>query len=139
MSVSDNAGVIQGLDTVWYALAKVMSAPQFIQDCRTDAERRFFPYLEAFCLERGFELKLDYQIGPYFPDFAIPSQKLIIEIDGSSHDSHARMAKDIKRNSYIRKRGWVTLRFSNQRANVHPAECIGDVAHFLASNLILSH
>lgn len=115
-----------------------MTAPKFIQECRTDTERRFFPYLEAFCLERGFKLELDYQIGPYFPDFAIPSQKLIIEIDGPSHDRHSRMAKDIKRNSYIRKRGWVTLRFSNHQATNHPSECIQLVAAFLASNLILS-
>ena len=39
------------------------------------------------------------------------SKKLVVEIDGSSHDLTA--AKDFERESFIRKQGWEILRFSN--------------------------
>lgn len=115
-----------------------MSAPKFIRDCQTDSERAFYPYLEALCLERGWDLTLHHQIGPYFPDFCIIAQKLVIEIDGGVHSRPYRMAQDIKRNSYLRKKGWVTLRFTNDQVQTAPTACISTITDFIRSNLILA-
>lgn len=114
-----------------------MTAPRHISAHRTSSERTFAPFVEAFCVERGWTMVLDYQIGPYFPDMIIEEQKLVIEIDGNYHDKIVQMAKDFKRNSYMRKRGWVVFRFANDQIEKDPEWCIGQLKAFLRHNLII--
>ncbi len=50
-------------------------------------------------------------IGPYVADFLCREEKLVIELDGVSHD--ARQEEDRRRDGYLKKHGYQTLRFSN--------------------------
>ncbi len=50
-------------------------------------------------------------IGPYFADFLSRSHKLVIELDGFSHDVDG--ARDKIRDSYLEKHGFHVIRFSN--------------------------
>ena len=50
-------------------------------------------------------------IGPYFADFLCRELRLIIEIDGDSHNQTT--AYDIHRDDYCRSEGYQILRFSN--------------------------
>ena len=51
--------------------------------------------------------------GPYILDFAVPSAKLVIEIDGETHATLDGMAHDAKRTEWLTTRGWRVLRFTN--------------------------
>ena len=53
-----------------------------------------------------------HPVGPYVVDFACLRQKLVIEIDGYSHD--ARVAHDKRRSDYLNARGFRVIRFSNE-------------------------
>ncbi len=59
----------------------------------------------------GRKFRRQHPIGPYFADFACVSSKLVIEIDGGHHDQTAD--SDLERESFIRKKGWEILRFSD--------------------------
>ena len=50
-------------------------------------------------------------VGPYFSDFLCREAKLVIELDGSTHDNRA--AYDARRDAYCRAQGYSILRFTN--------------------------
>lgn len=52
------------------------------------------------------------QIGPYFADFACRSRKLVVELDGYSHDM--RQNEDLRRDQLMRQQGWHIMRFRNK-------------------------
>lgn len=65
-------------------------------------------------LNRG-KIKYQFQviIPPYIVDFLIPKRRLIIELDGSHHQSPEMMAYDERRTGYLRARGFVVIRIPN--------------------------
>lgn len=52
-------------------------------------------------------------ICPYIVDFYIPSRKLIIEIDGSIHNTNRQKEKDYKKDDYLMSLGLMLQRFRN--------------------------
>ena len=58
----------------------------------------------------GVKFRRQHPIGPYFADFACPSKKLVIEIDG---DHHAfQIEADALRTSVMEQLGWRVVRFA---------------------------
>ena len=49
-----------------------------------------------------------HPIGPYVADFYCPKAKLVIEIDGATHDT--RQEHDLKRNAYLARLGLRVVR-----------------------------
>ncbi|WP_242125298.1 DUF559 domain-containing protein [Sphingobium sp. Sx8-8] len=60
---------------------------------------------------KGHKFSRQMPIGPYFADFICREARLIIELDGSSHDNSAD--HDVRRDAYCRAQGYSILRFSN--------------------------
>ena len=52
-------------------------------------------------------------IGDYIVDFLLPSEKLIIEVDGSQHYTEAGKKSDSERDAWLRGEGYDILRYSN--------------------------
>lgn len=50
--------------------------------------------------------------GIYIPDVINKQYKYIIEIDGSIHDKHQQKKKDLKRDQYFEKEGYITFRIT---------------------------
>lgn len=85
----------------------------------------FYLYLKQSPSEVLFE-RLICQLGePYrtqypFPglhrvaDFALHRRKVIIEIDGASHDTPTQRYKDITTSIALEKQGWKVIRFRNE-------------------------
>ena len=59
------------------------------------------------------QFKRQYSIGPYFADFYCYQAKLIVELDGSQHCEPNAIEYDRKRTAYLKKQGFLVLRFSN--------------------------
>jgi very-short-patch-repair endonuclease len=78
----------------------------------TDAELKLWNEIRAHRL-MGLGFKRQVPIGPYIVDFACPSHRLIVEVDGSQHGEVENQAKDAVRSSYFEGRGWTVLRFWN--------------------------
>jgi very-short-patch-repair endonuclease len=52
-------------------------------------------------------------IGRYIVDFYCPSAKLVIELDGSQHFEEKNLANEIKRQNFLKDKGYKVLRFIN--------------------------
>ena len=48
--------------------------------------------------------------GPYIADFYCAAARLVIEVDGAEHTEIARMARDERRDEYLRSLGYQVLR-----------------------------
>ncbi len=75
----------------------------------TPPEAKLWAELRAGKL--GVKFKRQVVIAPYIADFAAPSRKLVIEIDGDSHGPRA--AYDRARSAAIAERGYRVIRFTN--------------------------
>lgn len=74
------------------------------------AERVLWKAISRRQLE-GWKFSRQMPLGPYVADFLCREASLVIELDGVSHD--ARQSEDRRRDGYLKKQGYQTLRFSN--------------------------
>jgi very-short-patch-repair endonuclease len=52
-------------------------------------------------------------MGNYIADFVAHSSKLVVEVDGESHDFESRLRHDLRRDKWFAARGYRVLRFTN--------------------------
>src|SRR5262249_54340644 len=76
----------------------------------TSAERRIWGRLRAHRFQ-GFSFRRQASIGSHIVDFLCPEARLIIEIDGGQHAVEKN--RDAVRDAWLRKQGFVVLRFWN--------------------------
>ncbi|MCG2726006.1 MAG: DUF559 domain-containing protein [Elusimicrobia bacterium] len=62
----------------------------------------------------NLKFRRQHQIGKYIIDFYCDEQKLVIEIDGTIHNTPQRQKIDHKRNGYLKKLGINIIRVSNK-------------------------
>lgn len=61
----------------------------------------------------GFLFRRQLPIGPYVVDFACPSVRLVVEVDGETHSTEAERAHDARRTAFLEREGWRVVRFWN--------------------------
>jgi very-short-patch-repair endonuclease len=79
----------------------------------TRAEILLWRYLKAGHLDE-LQFRRQTPMGPYILDFICHSTKLVIELDGESHDFDARLRHDQIRDRWLASRGYTVLRFTNK-------------------------
>ncbi|PWV98747.1 very-short-patch-repair endonuclease [Hoeflea marina] len=62
---------------------------------------------------RGARFRRETPIGPYIADFAWLSKKIVIEVDGDSHETEAGLLHDRARDRWMQAQGYRVLRFDN--------------------------
>jgi very-short-patch-repair endonuclease len=62
----------------------------------------------------GMKFRRQVGVGAYIADFYVPKARLVIELDGSIHDSEDAQAYDRERDTYMMSLGLKVLRFSNE-------------------------
>ncbi|MCS4105238.1 endonuclease domain-containing protein [Bradyrhizobium elkanii] len=78
----------------------------------TRAETLLWRHLKADRLA-GLNFRRQVPIGNYIADFVAHSCKLVVEIDGESHDFDERVRHDERRDAWFQSRGYRVLRFTN--------------------------
>jgi very-short-patch-repair endonuclease len=79
----------------------------------TRAESLLWRHLKAHRLARlGFRRQAP--MGNYIADFVAHSCKLVVEVDGESHDFEERLRKDETRDEWFASRRYRVLRFTNE-------------------------
>ena len=78
----------------------------------TRAETLLWRHLKAMRLD-GFGFRRQVPMGNYIADFVSHACKLIVEVDGESHDFEERIRHDSKRDQWFESRGYRVLRFTN--------------------------
>jgi very-short-patch-repair endonuclease len=64
--------------------------------------------------ENGHKFRRQHPIGPYVSDFACISARVVIEVDGPTHESPEEHARDDRRDAFMRARGWHVFRVRNE-------------------------
>ena len=54
----------------------------------------------------GYEFRRQYPIGDYIVDFICREQKIIVEIDGSQHNTSEHIHYDAERTKYLESKGY---------------------------------
>ncbi len=78
----------------------------------TPAETLLWRHLKAHRLAR-LSFRRQTPIGNYIADFVAHSCKLIVEVDGESHDFEERLRHDERRDRWLASRGYRVPRFTN--------------------------
>ena len=78
----------------------------------TRAETLLWRRLKADRLS-GLGFRRQTPMGNYIADFVAHSCKLVVELDGESHDFEERLRHDARRDEWFASRGYRMLRFTN--------------------------
>lgn len=78
----------------------------------TEAELKLWNELRAHRL-MGLSFRRQMPIAGFIVDFACPSRKIIVEVDGSQHGSDDVAPADESRDQKLKALGWTILRFWN--------------------------
>ena len=81
------------------------------------AERICWEQLRAHRIQ-GIKFRRQHPIGRYFADFACPSRRLIIEIDGEHHAD--QIEADARRTAELERAGWRVIRFAASEVVQNP-------------------
>ncbi len=75
----------------------------------------------------GLKFRRQHSIGNYIIDFYCYEIRLIIELDGASHDNYLSEEKDLKRDDYLMNLDYTILRFENRYVYEFPEEIINSI------------
>src|SRR5262249_31369513 len=85
-----------------------------LRQTMTPAETLLWRHLKANRID-GIGFRRQVPIRNYIVDFACFSAKLIIELDGESHDFEAQHKTDQHRDAFFASEGFRVVRFTNQQ------------------------
>jgi very-short-patch-repair endonuclease len=80
----------------------------------TRAETLLWRYLKAHHIDGlGFRRQVPFQ--NFIADFVCHSRRLIVEIDGETHDFASRQRRDRRRDQWFKSQNYIVLRFTNEQ------------------------
>jgi len=85
----------------------------------TPAEAALWRLLQRSQLQ-GRKFRRQHSIGPYIVDVYCPSERLVLELDGSAHDSGQAAARDLDRERFLVGAGLTVLRLENRHVFENP-------------------
>jgi very-short-patch-repair endonuclease len=85
----------------------------------TPAEATLWRLLQRSQL-KGRKFRRQHGIGPYVVDFYCPSERLVIELEGSAHDSDPAATRDRDRERFLANAGLTVLRLENRNVFENP-------------------
>ena len=78
----------------------------------TRAETLLWRYLKAHRID-GLGIRRQVPIGNYIADFVCHTARIVIELDGETHDFESRQSVDRRRDAWFASQGFAVLRFTN--------------------------
>ena len=92
---------------------KVTTRARELRREATTAENKLWYFLSNRQLD-GLKFVRQHPIGPYFADFACRGERLVVEIDGATHETPEELAHDATRTAYLHEQGYRVIRFRNE-------------------------
>ena len=83
-----------------------------LRNNQTKAEAKLWKALRKSQLQ-GKKFRRQHSVENFIVDFYCPSEKIIVEIDGSIHDNFINNEYDYDRQKQLQKLGFKVLRFTN--------------------------
>jgi very-short-patch-repair endonuclease len=96
----------------------------------TKAEKAMWSILKDFNAE-GASFRRETPIGIFITDFAWLSRRLVIEVDGDSHETVEGKRRDLIKDAFLTERGFVIMRFDNHQVIDGPDFVVTKIENFL--------
>ncbi|MCP4397776.1 MAG: DUF559 domain-containing protein [bacterium] len=98
--------------------------------CESPVEVMFF---NAAFLDPTFRgLKKQHKIGRFEVDFALPKERIVIEIDGHQwHSTKPQRQKDLQRQRWLQAQGWTVIRFTGSEIYKSADACVTETKKIL--------
>lgn len=93
---------------------------------QTGAESRLWSVLRNRQLD-GRKFRRQHTIGRFTVDFFCFEEKMVIELDGESHDNVSQVIYDQKRDSFFEKEGLKVIRFTNKEVYFDLNEVLNEI------------
>lgn len=93
-------------------IPKIIEAARNLRKGQTQAERVLWEILRGSQF-KNFKFRRQHPIGRFIADFFCYDAKLVIELDGSAHNSEEQKEYDLLRSNFINQQGFKVLRFKN--------------------------
>src|SRR4051812_35181871 len=87
------------------------NAAKSLRRTMTRAETLLWRYIKAHHLD-DLLFRRQAPMGAYIVDFVCHSARIVVELDGESHDFEERLVRDAARDRWLKSRGYVVLRFT---------------------------
>ena len=100
----------------------------------TSAEAELWNLLKSGKLD-GRKFRRQHSILNYIVDFYCPSEKLIIELDGSPHGDYDQIEKDRIRDNNLEGLGFRILRFENRFVFQDPEYVLDEIKKTFTKNM----
>ncbi|CAK0778820.1 ribonuclease P protein component [uncultured Gammaproteobacteria bacterium] len=98
----------------------------------TDAEKRLWSLLRERRLG-GRRFRRQHPIPPYIVDFACVEALVVIEADGGQHNASEH---DRRRDDFLKRRGWLVLRFWNNDILSNPGGVAEEILRTLGGRTV---
>jgi very-short-patch-repair endonuclease len=106
-----------------YNLSYLKERRRALRNNLTSAEAVLWILLKDSQLS-GRKFRRQHSIKKFIVDFYCPSEKLVIELDGSSHDNSGQVNADYDRDNELKTLGLKVLRIENDMVFRHPEETL---------------
>lgn len=87
----------------------------------------------------NLKFRRQHQIGNYIADFYCDEFKIVIEFDGSIHNSIEQQKHDSKRDKFLTSSGFKVLRFKNEDIFNNPENVFEKIENVISANTISAH
>lgn len=115
-------------------LEAAIPTPAPVVELESEAERRFWSAYQELKPASLDGLVTQHKALRYRLDFALPAQRIGIEIDGYAyHSDKETFTRDRKRQRELELAGWRIVRFSGKEACDQPQQCVRDAAAAVAA------
>lgn len=104
--------------------------PKTLRREMTRAEKVMWGILQDFNAQ-GASFRRETPIGAFIADFAWLSKRVVIEVDGDTHETADGIRRDQIKDSFLGGRGFKVLRFDNAQVIDSPDYVVGRIAEHL--------
>ena len=85
-----------------------------LRQTMTRAENLLWRYLKAHHVD-GLAFRRQVPMRQFIPDFVCHSVRVVVEVDGTSHDFVSRQREDRRRDKWFESQGYTVLRFTDEQ------------------------
>ncbi len=97
-----------------------------LRQTMTRAETLLWRYLKAHHVD-GVSFRRQVPLRRFVADFICHSARLVIELDGVTHDFDSRQRSDQARDAWFRSQGYAVLRFTNEQVLTNLAGVVEEI------------
>jgi very-short-patch-repair endonuclease len=104
-----------------------------LRNAATDGERALWQLLRKRQIA-GHRFRRQVAVGPYIADFACLERRVVVEVDGSSHETAGRRERDIARDRWIASQRFRVLHLDDGEVLQNPEAALQRIRVFLGNS-----